>query len=84
MVVAYISELHSKMATTITQNQRLLNGMHEGLLILSNSTDSRATTTDQVIFQPRVMFCNSQAKKLTSAYLEERRVSSTNDEIEGM
>ena len=37
MIVAYISELHSKMATTIVQNQRLLNGMHEGLLIISNS-----------------------------------------------
>ena len=50
MIAAYISELHAKMATTIVQNQRLLNGMHEGLLIISNSNSEEAqpTAIDQV------------------------------------
>ena len=39
VVIAYISELHYKMARTITENLKLLNGMHEGLLILENTNE---------------------------------------------
>ena len=38
MVVVYISELHGKMEGTITENLRLLNGMHEGVLILDEES----------------------------------------------
>lgn len=37
MIFIYISELHKEMHTTNTENVKLLNGMHEGLLILSKS-----------------------------------------------
>ena len=34
MVLLYISELHHKMKTSNVENVKLLDGMHEGLLIL--------------------------------------------------
>ena len=57
MVVTYISELHNKMNTTIEDNEKLLDGMHEGLLILSK--DKQA-----------VMFGNKPAKKLLKTFVE--------------
>ena len=47
----YITELHSKMHQLIDQNIKLLNGMHEGLLILSKEDKS-------------VLFINKPAEKL--------------------
>ena len=45
---SYISHLHKKLATTNVENVKLLDGMHEGLLILSK--EGRKT-----------MFCNRPA-----------------------
>jgi len=44
----YVKRLHDRMNSTITQNMKLLNGMHEGVLILSKEDAS-------------VMFCNKPA-----------------------
>ena len=35
MLIIYISNLHTKMKVTIVENMKLLDGMHEGLLILA-------------------------------------------------
>ena len=35
MAIIYISNLHTKLTTTNVENVKLLDGMHEGLLILS-------------------------------------------------
>ena len=37
MCVIYISQLHLKLKTFNVENSKLLNGMHEGLLILKKS-----------------------------------------------
>jgi hypothetical protein len=58
MIFVYIFKLHKDMHTTNTENVRLLDGMHEGLLILSKK--------DQ-----EVMFCNKPAKKLIKTFLRE-------------
>ena len=39
MVFVYISDLHHELHTTNTENVKLLDGMHEGLLILSKSSN---------------------------------------------
>ena len=52
MVVLYISELQYKMNTMNIENAKLLDGMHEGLLILTKSDPQTP------------MFCNKTAQKL--------------------
>ena len=37
MMVRYIQELNLKMKNTLFENMKLLDGMHEGLLILSEA-----------------------------------------------
>ena len=44
----YMISLNDKMTSTIMQNMKILNGMHEGVLILSKQDDS-------------IMFCNNPA-----------------------
>ena len=51
ILLVYISSLHQKMQCTIRQNTKLLNGMHEGLLILSK-------------FDKSILFVNKPAQKL--------------------
>ena len=68
MVPVYISELHAKMQSCLDSSVKLLNGMHEGLLILSNTKmmdSSGQNNTNRAV----VMLCNSQAKELISTYL---------------
>ena len=57
MTVIYISRLHTKLTTTNKENEKLLDGMHEGVLILSKK--ERLT-----------MFCNKPAQKLLSNFLD--------------
>ena len=57
MVIHYIKSLYEKLSFTIQENTKLLNGMHEGLLILEKQDDCE--DEDQ-----HVMFCNKHAKKL--------------------
>jgi len=56
MAAIYISKLHNTVKTTNMENAKLLDGMHEGLLILSKK-------------ERRTMFCNNTADKLLSLYL---------------
>ena len=49
-LIIQIGRLHSKLKTAICENTKLLDGMHEGLLILSKDKT--------------IMFCNKPAKKL--------------------
>ena len=56
MAAIYISKLHNTVKTTNMENAKLLDGMHEGLLILSKK-------------DRRTMFCNNTADKLLSLYL---------------
>ena len=56
MVAIYISKLHIKMRNKNAENVKLLDGMHEGLLILSKS-------------EMTTMFCNRPAQKLLNKYL---------------
>lgn len=72
IVIAYISELHSKMANGISQNLRLLNGMHEGLLIIADERNLREASLGEKANEmtvPRILFCNNQANKLVKKYL---------------
>ena len=48
VMIMYVSKLHGRMSVTITENMRLLDGMHEGLLILSKEKQG-------------IMFCNRPA-----------------------
>lgn len=52
MLLRYISQLHARMDLANTENIKLLNGMHEGLLILSQEEPNEG------------VFCNKSAKKL--------------------
>ena len=52
----YISSLHEKTQCTIRQNAKLLNGMHEGLLILSKLDKS-------------ILFVNKPAQKLLTSII---------------
>ena len=49
-LIIQIDILHSKLKTSICENTKLFDGMHEGLLILSKDKT--------------IMFCNKPAKKL--------------------
>ena len=39
MTLNYIQELHASLTTTNTENLKLMNGMHEGLLILQKKQE---------------------------------------------
>ena len=41
MVIVYIQDLHMTLTSVNAENFKLLNGMHEGLLILNKNEDSR-------------------------------------------
>ena len=51
MILLYISSLHSRMKSSNVENTKLLDAMHEGLLILSKADNES-------------MFCNFPAQKL--------------------
>ena len=56
VAVRSVSKLQTKLSTTNIENAKLLDGMHEGLLILSKN--------DQ-----KTMFCNKPAQKIINAFL---------------
>ena len=57
ILLLYISQMHSRMKSSNTENNKLLNGMHEGLLIVSKATNE-------------AMFCNNPAQKLLKGAIE--------------
>ena len=56
MIILYISQLQLRLRTFNLENIKLLDGMHEGLLILSNKNK-------------KVMFCNKPSQKLLKGVL---------------
>ena len=56
MVIVYIQDLHMKLTSVNADNFKLLNGMHEGLLILNKNEDFS-----------QIMFCNTPVMKLITA-----------------
>ena len=69
-LIIFISQLQTALESTNNENMRLLDGMHEGVLIISKS------------FQ-RVMFCNKPAEKLLTDFVmgsQEPYVSPQQDE----
>lgn len=61
LAMLYISQMHSRMKSTNIENAKLLDGMHEGLLIVSQSSN-------------KPMFCNNPAYKLLKAAIEKLEV----------
>ena len=55
MAFIYVKEVNMKLHMANESNVETLNGMHEGVLILSQST---------VNSTPGILFCNQPAKKL--------------------
>ena len=57
-IISYITQLHGRIKTSNVENIKMLDAMHEGLLILSKSPDNR------------MMFCNKPAQKLLMKTIE--------------
>ena len=57
ILITYIKELNTRLRTTNTGNMKLLDCMHEGVLILSKG-------------EHEVMFANKPAKKLISTFID--------------
>ena len=60
MVFLHISDVHGLLQFSNEENIKLLNGMHEGILILNKSKEKRLG---------QVMFCNRPAQKLINTFL---------------
>jgi len=60
MCLIYIEEINMKLQMANESHSKLLNGMHEGILILSQSTRT---------VPARFLFCNFPARKLISTFL---------------
>ena len=61
MIPLYISTLHQKLKRLNAENINLLDGMHEGLLILT-----KTNTSVQEAIKDKILFCNRSAEKLLS------------------
>ena len=57
MVIIHFSSLHRELLFTNEENVKLLNGMHEGVLIIENSDTAK-----------NVFFCNRPALKMISTF----------------
>ena len=60
MLVIFFSELNVKLKTADKASVNLINGMHEGLLILSHETSDQPN---------QFLFCNKPAQKLITTFL---------------
>ena len=56
--------LHMRLKLTNTENIRMLDGMHEGLLVLNKSKDKEGTAAAS-----SVAFCNKPAQRLFSGFV---------------
>ena len=59
MIIIYISQLHAQLEFSNEENVKLLDGMHEGLLIFNREDDEKK----------QIMFCNSPARKLFQTFV---------------
>ena len=65
MIFLYISQLHANMKIVIDQNLKLLDGMHEGLLVVSKKDKD-------------LLFCNKPAQKLLTGAINFLHVNENN------
>ena len=74
-VIVHISNVHEKLRLTNEENMKLLNGMHEGILILAKTLEQPST----------IMFCNRPAHKLIRTFLDQSKdkLSENNAKILG-
>lgn len=68
MIITHISTVNEKLHFTNQENVKLLNGMHEGLLILGSKSNEQEDINS-------IMFCNRTAQKLISNFLGNLKVS---------
>ena len=61
MIIVYTKNLETKKDNALKANIQLIDGMHEGLLILQKKTETIET--------PKQLFCNRPAMKLLGTYL---------------
>ena len=66
MLISYIEELHEALTTRSLENIKLLDGMHEGLLIVSKDPSGISDASDI-----QVKFWNGPVKKIISAILSQ-------------
>ena len=59
-----MANLHMRLELTNTENIRMLDGMHEGLLVLNKSKDKEGTAAAR-----SVAFCNRPAQRLFSGFV---------------
>ena len=64
MVIVHIASIHEKLNSTNKENMKLLNGMHEGVLILNAGPGNIEHQSNN-----SVMFCNKPALKLVNTFL---------------
>ena len=73
MVITYLLTLHDKLEYTNIENIKLLDGMHEGLLICNKDCNSggksQICSFDEQNFERSVIFCNRPVKKLFAEYV---------------
>ena len=62
MMSMYVFEQHDRLLRTEVDNLKLLDGMHEGLLILAK---------DQIEDDPKVMFINNPVQKLIKTFMQD-------------
>ena len=60
----YINKMHLRMESQHIENTKMLDGMHEGLLIISKMNND-------------LMFCNNSAQKLLGAAIENYEIFAT-------
>ena len=64
MIIIHISSMHHKLLFANEENVKLLNGMHEGILIIENTEDKASN----------VLFCNRPAQKLITTFLQAQNI----------
>ena len=67
MAFIYTVDLRSTVIETNQENVKLLNGMHEGLVVLQKRQHSNGQRTQAE--QRNIMFCNKPAQKLFDNYI---------------
>lgn len=65
--VSYISQLQAKISSTNSENCKLLDGMHEGVLIISQTTQ-------------KIIFCNKPAQQLLYSLNGEKKTDDQNND----
>ena len=73
MVITYLLTLHDKLEYANMENIKLLDGMHEGLLICNKDCrsggKSQISSVDEQTFERSVTFCNRPVKKIFAEYV---------------